>query len=98
MNTIAFQTLEHDSKTHQAVRRMIRPVARKTTKDPMKLLPFLFQFASPRFSEANQLIAVSRKSMPDQGGAAGSLFLPFRSPSNQQCVVAIRSWQNNQRF
>jgi hypothetical protein len=30
---------------------MIRPVGRKRENDPMKLFPYLFQFASPRLSD-----------------------------------------------
>jgi hypothetical protein len=59
----------------------------------MKLFPHLFQFFSPRLSEADRL--VSKTSRPSQNEPSNRLpfFLAFRSPSDQLCVVAIPSFQ-----
>jgi hypothetical protein len=82
-------TLEKNPGLPQTVRRLSRPVDRKAPKDPMKLFPYLFQFASPRLTEAEKSASTSDEEQPDQKRARPPLFLSFRSPSDQLCVVVV---------
>jgi hypothetical protein len=91
MNSNATPTLEKNSGLPQTVRRMSRPVNRKPPKDPMKLFPYLFQFASPRLTEAEKSAFTSHEGQPDQRRAPGPLFLSFRSPSDQMWLVSVPS-------
>jgi len=93
MNYRTIKTLENNSRLPPAVTRATRPVHRKPAKDPMKLFPYLFQFCSPRFSEADNLISKTRPASRNDGDKRRPLFLAFRSPSDQLCVVAIPSCQ-----
>jgi hypothetical protein len=93
MNSNATPTLEHHSGLPQTARRISRPVDRKPPKDPMKLFPYLFQFASPRLTEAEKSHVVQ----PDQRSARPSQLLAFRSPSDQLWVVAVPSRQVGDR-
>ncbi len=87
------RALKNNSRLPHTVRRTTPLVDRKPAKDPMKLFPYLFQFFSPRLSEADGL--VSRTSRPSQNEPSKRLplFLAFRSPSDQLCVVAMPSCQ-----
>jgi hypothetical protein len=90
-NTHAFETSEPIRQPSPTLRKLIRPVGRKQSKDPMKLFPYLFQFASTRLSESSPTGTV-REASHYPSSIRCSVFLPFRSPSDQLCVVALRSW------
>ena len=54
MNSTAIQFSRLTSGPAPTARRMIPPVGRKRENDPMKLFPYLFQFASPRLSDSKE--------------------------------------------
>jgi hypothetical protein len=87
----ATPTLEQSPGLPQTVRRLSRTADRKPPKDPMKLFPYLFQFASPRLTEAEKSAFNFDEEHRDQSCARGPLFLAFRSPSDQLCVVSVPS-------
>src|ERR1700728_262080 len=96
INSSAIQTSEYISETSPAIRRTIRPVGRKQAKDPMRLLPYLFQFCSTRQSQTSRGEMI-RQVAQNQTPAQLKFFCAFRSPSDQLCVVAMRSWQVDDR-
>ncbi|HSZ27667.1 MAG TPA: hypothetical protein VK768_05735 [Chthoniobacterales bacterium] len=63
----------------------------------MKLFPLLFQFASPRFSGADNVAATTNEASGHQQSARHSLFVSFRSPNDQQCVIAVPSYRVDHR-
>lgn len=89
-NSSTVETSQPVSKPSPKARKMVSTFERKEAKDPMKLLPYLFQFASTRFSEAH-----STQTTPEfpqnENIARNSIFLAFRSPSDQLCIIATRS-------
>jgi hypothetical protein len=93
INPRTTESSEHFFGSILSVGKVTQPVHRKQTKDPMKLFPYLFQFVSPRLSQADKLAATSDQAAPDRKSAQDSLFLAFRSPSDQQCVIAVPSYQ-----
>ena len=93
INSNAPPILEQSPGLPKTVRRTSRPVDRKTPKDPMKLFPYLFQFTSPRLTEAEKSAPTSHEGQPDQMCAQRPLFLSFRSPNDQLWVVAVPSRQ-----
>ena len=97
INSNATPTLEQSPGLAKTVRRTSRPVDRKPPKDPMKLFPYLFQFTSPRLTEAEESAPTSHQGQPDQRCAQRPLFLSFRSPSDQLCIIAVPSRQIGER-
>jgi hypothetical protein len=59
--------------------------------DPMKRFFFLFQFISTRLSQSDTPAETTCKRPPIQKGLRRGLFLAFRSPNDQQCVIAVPS-------
>jgi hypothetical protein len=88
--------LEQNPGQPKTVRRTSRSVDRKPPKDPMKLFPYLFQFTSPRLTEAEKLAPTSDDGRPDQR-CAQPLFLSLRSPSDQMWIVAVPSRRIGER-
>jgi hypothetical protein len=97
INSNATPILEQNPGLPKTVRRTSRPVDRKTPKDPMKLFPYLFQFTSPRLTEAEKSAPTSHEGQPDQRCAQRPLFLSFRSPSDQLWIVTVPSRQIGER-
>jgi hypothetical protein len=99
MKSSANEIPELISGPTQTARRMARPVDRKQVKDPMKLFPYLFQFVSPRLSEtANSAATATPLETPqNQSFTRRPMFLAFRSPSDQLCVIAVPPCQVNDR-
>jgi hypothetical protein len=62
----------------------------------MRLLPYLFQFCSTRHSDISGAEPI-RQAPQNQTPAQQKLFYAFRSPSDQLCVVVMRSWQIDDR-
>jgi hypothetical protein len=81
----------------QKPRKMALPVARKPSKDPMKLFPYLFQFASTRLSETDPITTGTGKAAHHHQRARRPLFLAFRSPNDQQCVISLHSFHGDDR-
>jgi hypothetical protein len=97
INSNAAPTLEQNPGRPKMLCRTSRPVDRKPPKDPMKLFPYLFQFTSPRLTEAENSGPTSYEGQPDQRSARRPLLLSFRSPSDQLWVVAVPSRQVSER-
>jgi hypothetical protein len=97
INSNATPILEQNPGQPKTVRRISRPVDRKPPKDPMKLFPYLFQFTSPRLTEAEKSTPTSDEGQPDQRYAQRPLYLSFRSPSDQLWIVAVPSRQIGER-
>jgi hypothetical protein len=81
--------------SRQKPRKMAFPVGRKPSKDPMKLFPYLFQFASTRLSEADSVTSGKGEAAQNQRRARRPLFLAFRSPNDQQCVISLHSFHRD---
>src|ERR1700730_7056373 len=62
----------------------------------MKRFFLLFQFSSTRLPEANSA-ATTGEAPQNRQFARSSRFLAFRSPSDQLCVLAMPSWQVDDR-
>jgi hypothetical protein len=97
MKSSANEIPELISGPTQTARRMARPVDRKQAKDPMKLFPYLFQFVSPRLSEAANSAATLLETSQNQSLTRRSMFLAFRSPGDQLCVIAVPPCQVKDR-
>ncbi len=61
------------------------------------VLPYLFQFVSAKYSEADNSTAATRGTAQNRRGMRRLLFFVFRSPSDQQCVIAVPSCQVDDR-
>jgi hypothetical protein len=97
INSNATPILEQNPGQPKMVRRTSRSIDRKPPKDPMKLFPYLFQFTSPRLTEAEKSAPTSDEGQPDQRGARRPLFLSLRSPNDQMWIVAVPSRQIGER-
>jgi hypothetical protein len=97
INSNATPILEQNPGRPNTVRRTSRSIDRKPPKDPMKLFPYLFQFTSPRLTEAEKSAPTSEEGQPDQKYAQRPLFLSLRSPSDQLWIVAVPSRQIGER-
>jgi hypothetical protein len=97
MNSTVTETSERISAPISTARRKTRPVDRKQAKDPMKLFPYLFQFTSPRLSQGDNSATTLCEAPQNQQGTRYSLFVAFRSPSDQQCVIAVPSCRTYDR-
>jgi hypothetical protein len=97
INSNATPILEQIPGLQKTICRTSRPVDRKPPKDPMKLFPYLFQFTSPRLTEAEKSAATPLEGQPSQRCGQRPLFLSFRSPSDQLWVVAVPSRQVGER-
>ena len=93
----ATTTLEQNPGLSKMLCRTSQPVDRKPPKDPMKLFPYLFQFTSPRLTEAENSAPTSYEGQPDQRSSRRPLLLSFRSPSDQLWIVAVPSRQVGER-
>jgi hypothetical protein len=74
---------------------MALPAGRKPSKDPMKLFPYLFQFASTRLAETDHITTGTGEAAHHHQRARRPLFLAFRSPNDQQCVVSLHSFHSD---
>jgi hypothetical protein len=97
LNSNATPILEQKPGQPKTVRRTSRSIDRKPPKDPMKLFPYLFQFTSPRLTEAEKSAPTSEEGQPDQRCAQRPLFLSLRSPSDQLWIVAVPFRQIGER-
>ena len=75
INSNATPILEQNPGQPKMARRTSWSVDRKPPKDPMKLFPYLFQFTSPRLTEAEKSAPTSHEGQPDQMCAQRPLFL-----------------------
>src|ERR1700722_11142622 len=96
-NSITSEVSEYLSRAIPTAGRMPQPIHRKLRIDPMKFFPHLFQFASLRFCESGQLARKTQQAAPDRRNRQDALFLAFRSPSDQQLVIAVPSCQDYDR-
>jgi hypothetical protein len=96
-NSITSEVSEYFSRAIPAVGRMPQPIYRKPRIDPMKFFPHLFQLGSLRFSETGKLARKTHQAAPDRRNRQDALFLAFRSPSDQQFVIAVPSCQDYDR-